>query len=450
MSRDRIIELVLGVTVVALASVIVHHELSAPLEPPSHPIAAAIMSEEGELSAWPPLGPELAHHRSATHDASHAHDGGHDAGTDMGDFDAGPPLPALPPDSATFHVRDEERDGIYYLEVVIGEADFDDELPMIVVLHGRGGRAQIPGGPFLGLTHPVRVIVPQATEPLGSGFEWLPVYVGQGLVDRLSSTLFAQASRIAELVRELRRHRPTTGRTIVTGFSQGSLLTITLALYHDDLFGAAFPLASWLPPPLVPAYRRRDLSYPPIRSMHGTADPTIPFEPTRELYAQLRDLGFDVTFVPFAGVVHTISDAENALFHEWLDAAVCDVVMDDDCADAAEARAAAMLPADSMFSDAGADDDAGVDAFVVDAIVDDAGPTGTGCTTDADCVVTAPLDATCCPTCEEIAANRAWVAARDVRCDASGCGLGCGRRAGRSAVCVAGQCELHIEPVHQP
>jgi phospholipase/carboxylesterase len=371
MSRDRIIELVLGLTVLGLASIIVHHELSVPDEPASHPIAAALMAEEGELIAWPPRGPEVA--MTPQPDASPV-DAGHDAGTDTGAFDAGdqdagPPLPALPADTETFHVRDEERDGIYFIEVVIGEASFDDELPMLVVLHGRGGRAQIPGGPFLGLTHAVRVIVPQATEPLGTGYEWLPVYVGQGLVDRLSSTLFAQASRVAELVRELRHRRATVGRTIVSGFSQGSLLTITLALYHDDLFGAAFPLASWLPPPLVPSYRRRDLDYPPIRSMHGTADPTIPFEPSRDLYAQLGDLGFDVTFVPFEGVVHTISDAENALFHEWLEAAVCRTVGDQDCADAAELRAAAMMPADSMLVDAGVDD-AGPDAAIEDAGAD--------------------------------------------------------------------------------
>ncbi len=286
------------------------------------------------------------------------------------------PLPTPPPDTDTFRVRQEERAGIYYLEVVIGAAAFDDALPMLVVLHGRGGSAQIPGGPFLGLTHPVRVIVPQAPDPLGAGYEWLPVYVGQGLVDRLSSTLFAQASRVASLVRSIAHDRGARGRVIASGFSQGGLLTITLALYHDDVIGEAFPLACWLPPPLVPTYRRTDLVYPRLRSMHGTADTTIPLGPTEDVFRRLDGLGFDATLVPFEGVTHTISDEENALFHVWLEAAVCRAVGDADCERAAEQAALEMLPASTIGLDAGVKDDAGAgadDADLADASEDDAG-----------------------------------------------------------------------------
>ena len=247
---------------------------------------------------------------------------------------------------------------------------------MLVVLHGRGASAQIPGGPFLGLTHAVRVIVPQATERAGDGYEWLPVYVGQGLVDRLSSTLFAQTSRVAALVRELTGERRTIGRVIVSGFSQGGLLTMTMALYHDDLVAEAFPLSCWLPPPLVPTYRRADLSYPRIRSMHGVADTTIPLGPTRDLFEHLAALGFDVTLVPFEGVTHTISDDENTLFHLWLEAAVCRAVGDSACEALAEDTARAMLPVDVVAIDAGAQDDAAVETdggIERGAAIDDAG-----------------------------------------------------------------------------
>lgn len=375
MTRDRKIEIGLVVVVFLLGAVLLYRELVVPLEPASHPIATALMQEmedEGDVLAWPPAGAELddaiigtraieAIERSADYDA----------GIDAAQFDAGPPLPEPPPEAPDFRVRQGQEGGIFYLEVVIGEATFDDTLPMLVVLHGRGGTAQIPGGPFLGLTHPVRVIVPQAPDPLGSGYEWLPVYVGQGLVDRLSSTLFQTASRLASLLRDLSRERPTSGRVIVSGFSQGGLLTLTLALFHDDVVGEAFPLACWLPPPLEPLYRRSDLRYPRIRSMHGTADPTIPIEPTRQLFARLDTRGFDVRFVPFDSVVHTISDEENALFHVWLEAAVCRAVGDRFCEEAAEHAAMELRP-DTLTPDAGLDEDAAidVDAFAVDAGTD--------------------------------------------------------------------------------
>jgi phospholipase/carboxylesterase len=372
MTRDRLIEIVLLLIVFVLGGALLYRELAAPAEPASHPIATALMQEmeeAGDVVAWPPAGAALDGTIIGTQAIEAIErSGDHDAGTDAAAFDAGPPLPAPPPEMADFHVRQGEENGIYFLEVVIGEASFDDMLPMLVVLHGRGGTAQIPGGPFLGLTHPVRVIVPQAPDALGSGYEWLPVYVGQGLVDRLSSTLFQTASRIARLLRDLTRRRATMGRVIVSGFSQGGLLTLTLALFHDDVVGEAFPLACWLPPPLEPPYRRSDLVYPRIRSMHGTDDPTIPIEPTRQLFARLATHGFDVRFVAFDHVVHTISDEENALFHFWLEAAVCRAAGDAFCEEAAEHAAMELRPAE-LTPDAGVPEDADVDADV-DANVD--------------------------------------------------------------------------------
>ena len=315
----------------------------------AHPIAEALTEElettaaedEGELT-WPPaampLGPALAE-TAAVLAIEHT---GDDAGSDAGPTDAGPPLPEPPPDRPDFAVRQHELRGLFYLEVVVGEASFDDPLPMIVVLHGRGGRAQIPGGPFLGLSHPVRVIVPQAPDALGDGWQWLPVYVGQGLVDRLSASLFQTSSRLAALIHELTVERPTVGLPIVTGFSQGGLLSLALAVHHDDVVGFAFPLACWLPPPIEPTYRRADLRFPPIRSMHGMADVTIPIEPTRALFARLAGLGYDVELVEFADVLHTISADENALFHVWLEDAVCQTLGDSACAELAQSTERAL------------------------------------------------------------------------------------------------------------
>ena len=37
------------------------------------------------------------------------------------------------------------------------------------------------------------------------------------------------------------------GVLVQTGFSQGGIVTLALALYHDDVVGAALPMSSWLP-----------------------------------------------------------------------------------------------------------------------------------------------------------------------------------------------------------
>jgi phospholipase/carboxylesterase len=252
-------------------------------------------------------------------------------------------------------VRRGAFEDIHYIEVVIGAATFDDPMPIVFVLHGRGGVAMLPGGPFIGLTHAIRVIVPQAPGRLGSGWEWLPVSVGSGLVDRLASSLFQVSSRLAAMIRAVSRERPTIGRAIVTGFSQGGLVTYALALHHDDVVSHAFPLSTWLPPPLEPLYRRDDLVYPTIRSMHGSADPVIPVAPTRELVDRLRGRGFDVELHEFAGVRHEMSAEMDALFHLWLEQAVCDVVGDATCARGPEPVDAGVLDG-AVAEDGGAPD----------------------------------------------------------------------------------------------
>ena len=104
--------------------------------------------------------------------------------------------------------------------------------------------------------------------------------------------------------------------------------------------------------------------------MHGTADTTIPLEPTRELFARLGDMGFDVELVEFEGVQHVISDDENTIFHHWLEAAVCTTLGDVECAVEAETQAA--LAREIELPDAGlgfpdANNDAGDVGMIPDA-----------------------------------------------------------------------------------
>lgn len=281
--------------------------------------------------AWPPVAGNLDVELAATAIQRLSELSAYDAGLDAGALDAGPPI-ALPEGELDgVQARLGLVDGIHFLEVVLGEATLDDPLPIVFVLHGRGSSAQLPGGPFLGLSRPVRVIVPQAPERLGRGWQWLPVSVGSGLVDRLASSLFQVASRLARVIRTIVAERPTKGKPIVTGFSQGGMIAYALALHHDDVVGYAFALSTWLPPPLEPLYRREDLRYPPIRAMHGENDSVIPVEPTRALVQRLRERGFDVELRTFSGVGHEMSAEMDALLHLWLERAICETVGDDAC-----------------------------------------------------------------------------------------------------------------------
>lgn len=231
---------------------------------------------------------------------------------------------ALPDSIPGVKVRAFEAEGLRVLEVVLGDADFDEPLPMVLLLHGRGDRPRVPGGPFGRAPTAMRLILPRAPTPLGTGFTWLPVSITERKTALLASSLATRAAQLVALVEGLVEERPTLGKPIVAGFSQGAMLAFTLALQHPESFSVALPAAGWVPPYLMP-----DVSPPPerrvrIRTLHGTVDPIVPIEPTLEVVARLQELSWDIELEPFDGVAHTMSQEMNARFEEWLEEALRD------------------------------------------------------------------------------------------------------------------------------
>jgi len=209
-----------------------------------------------------------------------------------------------------------EAAGLTYIEVVLGDADIDAMLPMVLMLHGRGDRPRIPGGPFGCITIPVRIIMPRAPDPLGPGFTWLSMRVAEERTEAISKELEDRADQLAALLMEVSARRPTLGRPILTGFSQGGLLAFALGVGHPGLAASVIALAGWLPPPLWPSSAE---GLPVIRAMHGTDDDTIPLPPTREAVTYLKSLGADVELLEFQDVGHRMSAAMNEQFERWLE-----------------------------------------------------------------------------------------------------------------------------------
>ncbi|HFE44425.1 MAG TPA: hypothetical protein ENJ18_02880 [Nannocystis exedens] len=196
--------------------------------------------------------------------------------------------------------------GIRYLEMIVGGAKVEDSLPMVVAIHGLGDRPEHFAELMRGLSQPVRVILPAGIIDTDEGFSWFDLRARDPDVEALSAGVATAADRLATFVDAISAARPTTGEPIITGFSQGGIVSFTIATRHPDSIAAAYPVSGWLPPPLWPKAGPAGET-PPIIALHGTADKAVKFGPTEEAVRRLQKLGYPVELKVYADVGHQIT-----------------------------------------------------------------------------------------------------------------------------------------------
>ncbi len=193
------------------------------------------------------------------------------------------------------------------LEIVTGGASADAQLPLIIALHGRGDTAEGFAQLFRALTVPARVVIPRPPHPWGSGQAWFTE--AQAHLENRPATaveLLHLAHRVAATADVIRAARPTRGRPIVIGFSQGAMLTWAVAVAHPRAIAAAFPIAGFLFPEMLSQTRVDARAMPPIVAFHGEADPLVPVEEDRKGVQALAKHGAHAELRVFPGVRHEI------------------------------------------------------------------------------------------------------------------------------------------------
>lgn len=204
-------------------------------------------------------------------------------------------------------------EGVHYFERVTGGAAADAELPMIVAIHGLGDNPRDFAHLFDGFDQPARVIFPRALDAHEPGWSWFPIRARDPDVEALAAGIEKAADTLAPAIAALAKDRPTVGKPIVTGFSQGGMLTFTLAVHHGELFSAAFPVGGWFPPPLMDdADKTAPADAPPMVAFHGDQDRAVKYLPTAECVAALQEANYSVELKTYEGVGHAIPPAMRA------------------------------------------------------------------------------------------------------------------------------------------
>jgi phospholipase/carboxylesterase len=213
-----------------------------------------------------------------------------------------------------------EAAGIEYVVRHAAGAPAEAELPLVVAIHGFGDRPESFAQVLGGYPRPARLVFPRGIDRHGGGFSWFPIDPRAPDADGVEEGVRAATQRLAAAIAALRDRYPTRGKPIVTGFSQGGMLSFAIAVAHPDLVALAVPVAGWLPPGLWPGPAPEGA--PPIVGLHGDADAILRLEPTREAVRALRNAGWPAELVEYPGVGHHVDAAmQRELFRRIVAAA---------------------------------------------------------------------------------------------------------------------------------
>jgi len=185
----------------------------------------------------------------------------------------------------------------------------DERVPMVVALHPMDGDPaallQILGR----YRRRARLILPYG-HPSGGMYFWYDPVDDEVAAPRVTR----EADRLAAALAALVAARPTVGKPLVTGFSQGGIMTFALALTHPEALAAAFPISGLLPPSLYPSAalssEPRPETLPPVVAFHGASDLAVPTRGARDSITELQLAGYTAELHEYAGVEHDISDQE--------------------------------------------------------------------------------------------------------------------------------------------
>ena len=204
-----------------------------------------------------------------------------------------------------FHSKLKPSVTMNYLLAVPEDKKADEQLPLLVFLHGAGERGT---NPQLIKTHGV-------PKMLDEGLPVRAIILAPQVPDErhVWNTLTDETMELIRYVRD--DMNADVDKVSVTGISMGGYGTGELALSYDKEVSAIAPICgggmSW---------RGSILKEMPIRAFHGDKDDVVPIEASREMIDNINSQGGDAAFLILHGVGHDswIFAYEQTNVLEWL------------------------------------------------------------------------------------------------------------------------------------
>lgn len=204
--------------------------------------------------------------------------------------------------------RSDALDIVAGFKVEVGttrSAGSDTPLPLVVVLHGAGGRPNVKT--LLRSPTELRAVAPQGPLVHDTGFAWFNYSKDPAEEPRVSQEMGAMAEKVYAFVTEARDRWPTRGRPILVGTSQGACLALAVAALHPDQVSHVVAISGYLPPSLWKP-PPRGVSLPSIEAFNGARDRIVPIEGARATVQRFQEAGYPVAFHEDPEANHRLPD----------------------------------------------------------------------------------------------------------------------------------------------
>jgi phospholipase/carboxylesterase len=198
--------------------------------------------------------------------------------------------------------RRTKYEGVDFIELFPGDAD--ESAPLVVAIHGMGDKPDNWIDSWRTFPARVQIALPRAFTKYGEGYSWFEFRDGMSDPE-FGAEVGAAEDKLWKGIAKL----AGTRRIIVTGFSQGGILSFAIASRHADKVAAAFPVSGSCPGPLLPKDKARAA---PLVAFHGTADNVLAFKWGKAAVDAFKEQGNDATLKVYPGVGHTITSEMRA------------------------------------------------------------------------------------------------------------------------------------------
>lgn len=206
-----------------------------------------------------------------------------------------------------------------FLEVVTGGAHPEARLPMVIALHGLGQSKEYLADRLVDFTMPVRLIIPDAFYDRTGGREGRRWWRGghpQGLQALMAEAIPEAAYLLAPFVEGIAACRPTVGRPVIAGHSQGGYVALGFAATHPNLISGSAPSAAWRPVALWD-----DVPRVLVRAIHGKFDDGVPYDRSMEYYEEMMARGAPL-IVRTTNAGHSLTSTNRLAWRDEIEALV--------------------------------------------------------------------------------------------------------------------------------